>query len=139
MLFALRLLLVLLTMGLLPTSVEAQDPAPSKPQVTALIQKLDSNSFAERKYATSQLKDWGKSIVPYLSEARNTVVSEEVRTRLDSLLHFHRSPTALGGHTDWIMGNKNTKKGAKKSAIAKTFCCPILPDLSLRSGYALRH
>ena len=68
--FVLRILFVLLAMGLLSRSVEAQDPPPSKQKVNALIQKLDSDSFAERERAFAQLKGLGEPIVHYPSQAK---------------------------------------------------------------------
>jgi len=115
--FVLRILFVLLAMGLLSMSVEAQDP-PSKQQVNALIQKLDSDSFAEREQAIAQLKDLGKPIVPHLSEARQTVVSEEVRVRLDRLLQLHRGPAVLRGHKDRIMGVDFAPDGSKLVSVS---------------------
>ena len=113
----LRILFVLLAM--FSMSVEAQNPPPSKRQVNALIQKLDSDSFAERKGAIEQLKDLGRPIVPYLIEARNTVVSEEVRARVDSLLRFHRGPAVLRGHTDVIMGVDFAPDGSKLVSVSR--------------------
>lgn len=101
-----RILFVLLAVGLLSVSVEAQDPPLSKRRVSSLIQRLDSDSFAERERAFAQLKDLGRSVFPDLSEARKTVESEEVRARLDSILRQHPvGPIAvLSGHKDRIMG-----------------------------------
>jgi WD40 repeat protein len=119
--FVLRILFVLLAMGLLSMSVEAQDPPPSKQQVNALIQKLDSDSYAEREQAIAQLKGWGKPIVPYLFEARKTVESEEVRTRLDRLLQLHPLglTAVLRGHTDWIMGVDFAPDGSKLVSVSR--------------------
>lgn len=119
--FVLRILFVLLAMGLLSRSVEAQNPPPSKQQVNALIQKLDSDSFAEREQAIAELRGLGKPIVPYLIEAGRTVESEEVRVRLDRLLQLHPlGPTAvLRGHTDWIMGVDFAPDGSKLVSVSR--------------------
>ncbi len=119
--FVLRILFASLAVGLLCISVEAQDPPPSKQQVNALVQKLDSDSLAEREGAVAQLKAWGKPIAPYLFEASRTVESEEVRTRLDRLLKLHPlGPTAiLPGHTDWIMGVEFAPDGSRLVSVSR--------------------
>lgn len=119
--FVLRILFVLLAMGLLSMSVEAEDPPPSKQQVNALIQQLDSDSFVARQQAIWQLKGLGKPVVPYLLAARRTAVSREVRARLDALLRFHPlGPTAiLRGHTDLIMGVDFAPDGSRLVSVSR--------------------
>lgn len=120
-----RIPFVLLAIALLSMSVEAgaQDPPPLKQQVDTLIQKLDSASFAERERAFAQLKELGKPVVPFLSEARKTVASPEVRARLDSILRLRFHPagpsTVLRGHTDWIMGVDFAPDGSRLVSVSR--------------------
>jgi hypothetical protein len=72
----------------------AARPAPTPPDVPALVRKLDAPAFADREAAGRDLQALGWQIEPDLRKALRETSSAEVRDRLERILARLGRPTA---------------------------------------------
>jgi hypothetical protein len=67
-------------------------PVPADPAIAALVQDLDSDTFATREEAARQLRDHGLKAEPALRRALAGAPSLEMRRRIEGLLDALRPP-----------------------------------------------